>query len=332
MTKKKIAQLNFASYQREALTTDQLKGEGIESMMVPLLGLAGEVGSLATEHKKRLRDKEKHRLFKERVEEDLGDILWYVANVASKSGLDLETIARKNLRKNQARWGKPEDGQLHLFDANERHSERIPRHFTIEFQVDSKGRVRLLRDGKRVGDPLTDNNYLDDGYRFHDVFHFSYAAVLGWSPVTRKLLGCKRRHDSAKDEVEDGGRAAVCEEGVAAFVYSYARTRDLLEDVSEIDFDILKSIGGMTNHLEVSMRTPADWERAILVGYRVWHELRAANGGVVTVDLEKRELFFATLPAKSRPLRPKTLTRRQASSGKPGLAAEAQRTRVSRSA
>jgi hypothetical protein len=150
--------------------------------------------------------------------------------------------------------------------------------------------------------------------------------------VTRKLLGCKRRHDPAKDEVEDGGRAAVYEEGVAALVYSYAQTRDFLKEVTELDFDILKNVRGMTNHLEVSARSPADWERAILAGYRVWHQLRAANGGAVTVDLEKRELFFASLPAKSRTIQPKMAKARPAKAMKPGLANGAVRTRIARSA
>lgn len=329
---KKPPQLNFASYQREALTTDQVKGEGDHSLMVSLLGLAGEVGSLATEHKKRLRDKDKYRFFSERVEEDLGDILWYVSNVASKSGLNLEAIAQKNLDKNRARWTTPEAGALRFFDGDARRSERLPRHFTIEFRVDSKGRVRLMRDDNPVGDALTDNNYFDDGYRFHDVFHFAYAAVLGWSPVSRKLLKCKRRSDAAKDEVEDGGRAAVCEEGVAALVYSYARTRNLFEGVTEIDLGILKLIAAMTGHLEVRACTPAEWERAILIGYRVWHQLRAADGGLVTVDLEKRDLFFASLPAKSRQVRPKTLNSHAKAIAKPGLVRSPRRSRVARSA
>lgn len=226
--------LDFTIYQREALTTDQMKDDGDTSFMVPLLGLVGEVGTLAVEHKKKLRDKEKHRLFKERIEEDLGDILWYVANYASKSKLDLETIARKNLQKVQARWALPTGTQFALFDEKVKLKERIPRHFTVEFGLDAKGRVRLSRDGKKLGDPLTDNNYGDDGYRFHDVFHFAYAAVLGWSPVTRGLLDCKRKSNPMTDEVEDGGRAAVIEEGVSALVYAYARTRDFLDGATEV--------------------------------------------------------------------------------------------------
>jgi hypothetical protein len=294
--------LDFETYQREALTTDQVKGDGESSLMVPLLGLVGEIGTLAVEHKKRLRDKEKHRLFKERIEEDLGDILWYVSNFASKSGFRLEDIARKNLGKVKARWAPL--GQLKLFDAGLGADERIPRHFTIEFRIDKKGRVRITRDGKRVGDPLTDNNYGDDGYRYHDVFHFAFAAVLGWSPVTRSLLKCKRRSNPTVDEVEDGGRAAVIEEGVAALAYAHARTRDFLDGATEVDHNVLEDIQRLTAHLEVRARTAGEWERAILLGFTMWRELRSGNGGRVTVDLTKRKLFYASLPTDTKKASP----------------------------
>lgn len=310
------ARLDFETYQQEALLTDQVKVDGESALMVPLLGLMGEIGTLAAEHKKRLRDKEKHRLFKERIEEDLGDILWYISSFASKSGFRLEDIALKNLRKVRARWAMPTGSQLALFDDNVDSDEQIPRHFVVDFRVDKRGRLRLYRDKTSVGDPLTDNNYGDDGYRFHDVFHLAYAAVLGWSPVTRALLSCKRKSNPLTDEVEDGGRAAVIEEGVAALVYAHAKTRDFLDGVTEIDHDVLDTIQRMTAHLEVRARTQAEWERAILVGFHVWRELRKGNGGRVTVDLVKRNVFYATAPThalkepkrtpkRSTPKRPK---------------------------
>ena len=51
--------------------------------------------------------------------------------------------------------------------------------------------------GEKIGDELTDNAYKDDGYRFHDVFHSAYVAILGWSPVIRKLLKRKRKSKQA---------------------------------------------------------------------------------------------------------------------------------------
>src|SRR5690606_30615403 len=171
----------FSDYQKAAWETDRNK-DGPDALMIPLLGLAGEVGSLLVEQKKKLRDKDKHRLFKERIEEDLGDILWYVANFASKSNIDLDHVARKNLRKVRARWLKPPSDVYELFDTDRPTHERFPRHFAIDFRM-KNDHLHIFRDGKPIGDPLTDNAYVDDGYRYHDAFHLAYVAVLGWSPV-----------------------------------------------------------------------------------------------------------------------------------------------------
>ena len=73
--------------------------------MIPLAGLAGETGELLGEYKKYLRDGESHKLFKERLAEEVGDLLWYVANVATKFGLDLAQVAEQNLAKCEGRWG-----------------------------------------------------------------------------------------------------------------------------------------------------------------------------------------------------------------------------------
>ena len=73
--------------------------------MIPLLGLAGEAGELLTEYKKFLRDGESHTLFKERFAEELGDLLWYLSNAATKFGLDLADVAERNLDKVEKRWG-----------------------------------------------------------------------------------------------------------------------------------------------------------------------------------------------------------------------------------
>ena len=64
-----------------------------------VIGLSEDPGILLSEYKKHLRDGEAHRLFKERVSEELGDLLWYIANVASKFDLTLSDIAAANLAK-----------------------------------------------------------------------------------------------------------------------------------------------------------------------------------------------------------------------------------------
>lgn len=82
--------LTLAEYQRQATETDQRPENAEEGLVIALLGLVGEAGSLLTEYKKWLRDGEAHRGFKSQVSEELGDLLWYLATIATRSGLSLE--------------------------------------------------------------------------------------------------------------------------------------------------------------------------------------------------------------------------------------------------
>ena len=290
--------MNFDHYQKEALLTDRVpmqdNSDDVLALVVPMLGLAGETGQLLSEYKKHLRDGEAHRLFKERVSEELGDLLWYLSNVASKFDLKLGEIATFNLKKLKARWSTEQTVRL-CFDDTLPEGERFPRQFEVQLaEMDGKDRqlVRVSINNVTSGDELTDNAYDPDGYRFHDVFHLAYAAVLGWSPITRALLNCKRKSHPLIDEVEDGGRAAVIEEGVAALVFEYARRHHMLDGVSTLDYQLLRTIKDMTSHLEVRVCTTGEWEQAILQGFRVWRSILAERGGRISVDLDQRCLKY----------------------------------------
>jgi NTP pyrophosphatase (non-canonical NTP hydrolase) len=191
--------------------------------MFPLMGLASEVGSLVTQFKKRVRDGDAHALFSERAAEELGDILWYVANVAGKLELELANVAELNLRRTRERW--PTAGgsvPANLLDDGYPPGEQLPRTVSVQFreiEVDGGVKVEISSGGEQIGNYLTDMNYSDDGYRFHDVFHLTYAAMLGWSPISRAFFGVKRESVPRVREIEDGGRAAVLEEGVSACVH-----------------------------------------------------------------------------------------------------------------
>jgi len=120
------------------------------------------------------------------------------------------------------------------FDSGYPEHERFAASFTIQFEELVEGdvvRVRASLNGVQMGQTLTDNSYEDDGYRFHDVFHLACVAGLGWSPVTRRNLGLKRKSDPRVDEVEDGGRAIVIEEGLTALIFSYALEHNWLRNV-----------------------------------------------------------------------------------------------------
>ena len=195
--------MELGNYQREAQRTDQFAGERSERLvdprMIPLLGMGGEVGSLLAEYKKWVRDGDAHKLFPTQMEEELGDILWYLANAATRFGLDLDQIAHTNLSKTRDRWPPEGTGPAyHLYDEEFGAVEQLPRRFIAELcethPANGECRVIVTIDGKPAGDSLADNAHDPDGYRFHDVFHLAHAAKLGWSPVLRgKLLKRPRR-------------------------------------------------------------------------------------------------------------------------------------------
>jgi len=67
----------------------------------PALGLAGEAGEVAEHAKKAIRD-DGGSVSEERrgaIAKELGDVLWYLAQLASELDLDLDEVAQLNLDK-----------------------------------------------------------------------------------------------------------------------------------------------------------------------------------------------------------------------------------------
>ncbi|RYJ30701.1 hypothetical protein CU044_1044 [Streptomyces sp. L-9-10] len=287
--------MDFQRYQQAAIKTLQPTAPGTDPVLVPLLGLAGEAGSVATVYKKLLRDGPAFEQGKQQLREELGDVLWYVAALTHRFGLSLEDVAAASLEKTKDRWRTTPHAERTHYDEAFPEREQIPRKTTLTFTptVTDGGRkviVLTREDGKPAGDPLTSASRVEDDYRFHDAFHLAHAAVLGWSPVTRFLLGRKRKSHPDTDENEDGGRAIAIEEGISALVFSYAARHAYLTGLRHIDHELLTTIGHMTAHLEVGACRAADWERAILTGYAAWTQLRQQGGGTVELDLDRQTL------------------------------------------
>lgn len=180
-------------------------------------------------------------------------------------------------------------------DAGFPESERLPRQFCVEFKAVTKGgqpAIQLLRNGAQIGDILTDNAHLDDGYRYHDVFHFAHAAVLGWSPMVRRLFECKRKSDPRKDEVEDGARAKILEEATCAIVFEYARAKEFLAGAVAVDRNVIQNVRAITRNYEVKVRSFFEWESAILQSYRVWRQMRENEGGILIGNLKQRRIDY----------------------------------------
>lgn len=286
--------MDFDDYQQKALATDQ-RPQGDDSVVIPLLGLAGEAGTLLAEYKKRLRDGASHTTYESLVAEELGDILWYVSNLASKLGLSLSEVAEANLSKVADRWQPERLSYPVLFDEAFPLTEQLPRSFEARFtQHCANGRVQVTvrLEGQQYGEALTDAAPVDDGYRFHDVLHLAFATFLAWSPVTRRNIERKRRSDARVDETEDGGRAIVMEEAVAAHAYGYARRHKLLEGVTFVDHSTLRTIKELTAPFEVACRSTGEWQVAIIEGFRVFRLLLQHGGGTVRGDLYDRVLDF----------------------------------------
>lgn len=95
------------------ITLDEYQEEAAEtaiypqhySIVYPALGLAGEAGEVADKVKKVIRDKEGEFGLDDRQEiaKELGDVLWYVANLAADIEYSLEEIAVMNLDKLNSR-------------------------------------------------------------------------------------------------------------------------------------------------------------------------------------------------------------------------------------
>ena len=82
-------------------------------VMTAGLGLAGESGEVCDILKKHFRHG--HPLADEKLVEELGDVLWYIAEIASAYGWDLEAIALGNLAKLRRRYpnGFTQERSLH---------------------------------------------------------------------------------------------------------------------------------------------------------------------------------------------------------------------------
>lgn len=291
--------MEFTEYQRRAEESDVSRDAERDRIFVPLLGLSGEAGTLLTEFKKKYRDGDAYHLFDARITEELGDILWYLSTIASRCRISLEDIAQYNLTKNSEQWLRPDNSGLlpfahtDFFDGEFPPSQQLPRTATYTLIEDNGQTLLFFNDAPYAqGDRLTDNVWTNDGYRYHDVFHLAFATVLRWSPITRRILNCKRKRNEAVDEIEDGGRAGVIEEAVVALVFDYARTRKFLVDATEIDYDILRTIRQLTQPYEVRRWSTGLWQDAILQGFAVWREINDAHGGRVVCNAIDQRLAY----------------------------------------
>lgn len=89
--------MTFEEYQARAKTTARYP----KGIIYPSLGLASEAGEVAGKVKKVLRDKGgiMDDEAREAIKDELGDVLWYIAQLGTELNLPLEEIAAANVLK-----------------------------------------------------------------------------------------------------------------------------------------------------------------------------------------------------------------------------------------
>jgi NTP pyrophosphatase (non-canonical NTP hydrolase) len=231
----------------------------------------------------------------------LANVLSHLVQAANEAEVSLEDAARANISKTEDRW--PQERRYPaLFDNSFPADEQLPRSLTIDIyeRVGSNGKSYVLQscNGLFIGDRLTDNIMKPDDYRFHDVFHYAYAAVLGWSPVTRALLKRKRKSVGRVDEGEDGARAVLIEEGIATYIFGVAKEFKFFADQEpgDLSLTLLKNVRQFVRGYEVHSSPLWLWEEAILQGNNAFRFLGENRRGRITVDVEKRSLSIEELP------------------------------------
>ena len=180
--------LTIDEYARQAALTDQRKGK--HALSFSMLGVFGEAGSLLSEVKKKQRDKASYLGYADAVAEELGDVLWYLASVARRSGLPLSAIAASAA--DATRLGSAADNDL-TFHALQ------PAHIPITTEPTTKFEHRLLALAGQIG--LFVNDYQSGALNKREQFMVCLTLVMRQliaaendSGVTLEAAAVKNQH------------------------------------------------------------------------------------------------------------------------------------------
>lgn len=102
--------MDFNEYQRMAKMTDVYskniaegyEGEDIKAkyrLYYTLFGLCSEVGELQGKIKKIIRKDEPGKCYLDEIQKEIGDIMWYIAQICTELGLSMHGVAKQNINK-----------------------------------------------------------------------------------------------------------------------------------------------------------------------------------------------------------------------------------------
>ena len=103
--------MDFNDYQKKSRKTAKYPAIG-DPIIYPALGLVNEAGEVAGKIKKILRDKggEINAETKSALQAELGDVLWYLAQLSTELDLTLDEVAEYNIDKLYSRLAR---GTIH---------------------------------------------------------------------------------------------------------------------------------------------------------------------------------------------------------------------------
>ena len=92
--------MDFNEYQKKSRKT-ALYPDKDNNFIYPTLGLSGEAGEVSEKIKKVIRDKNGviDDETKQSLKKELGDVLWYISQLATELDLSLDEIANGNIEK-----------------------------------------------------------------------------------------------------------------------------------------------------------------------------------------------------------------------------------------
>lgn len=107
--------MDFNQYQKKSRETAIYPNQG-DNLPYLALGIAGEAGEVSEKVKKFIRDTQFAGIGdlgkgqKRELALEVGDVLWYIAQVATEIGYDLEEVAEMNITKTHSRMHRDKLG------------------------------------------------------------------------------------------------------------------------------------------------------------------------------------------------------------------------------
>ena len=179
------------------------------------------------------------------------------------------------------------------FDSDFDPDEQLPINFEVHIIKKSNGKSYLKWNNVFIGSALNDNHQDGDNYKYHDVFHLAFAAILHWSPTFRALIKHKRKSKPSVDENQDSGRPIVIEEGLSAWLFSMSKENNIdFTQEDNISYDLLKTIRIFVKGYEVEKCPLQLWVKAITLGYSVFNQVVENEGGIIIGNRVDRTLEY----------------------------------------